>query len=238
MNISGKAIFPFLLIAVVLTSCNSSMSSPVTNPTDVIKAVSSTVEARSVETQTAIPTATATFSSSTLPPSPSATPSLPISEQIVYYYFVKVPETIIPETSVVIAPDLYILAPTGSHIAHSQDTATDLRIALETMLNDERNLWISSDVELIDITFHDGHTNVILQGKYFGVGDVTLIAAGMQMLMTVFANVSVQTATITLNGDTIGNLGVSNSMNAKPADYIFTRTEVEAFINEHAYAAP
>jgi hypothetical protein len=206
------------------------------NPTNAMKAVLSTVETVSVETQTAIPAVTATFSSST--PSPSTTPSLPISEQIVYYYFVKVPENTIPEKSVVIAPDLYILAPTGSNIAHSQDTATDLRIALETMLNDERNLWTSSDIELIKVTFHDGHTNVILQGKYFGVGDVTLIAARMQMLLTAFANASVQTATITLNGDTIGNLGVSNSMNAKPAGYTFTRDEAEAFVNEHAYVSP
>jgi hypothetical protein len=79
---------------------------------------------------------------------------------------------------------------------------------------------------------------VVLQGEYFGVGDVTLIAASMQILMTVFANVSVQTATVTLNGDTIGNLGVSNSMNAKPADYVFTRSEIETFINEHTYMSP
>jgi len=54
----------------------------------------------------------------------------------------------------------------------------------------------------------------------------------------VFANPSVQTAAVTLNGDTIGNLGVSNSMNAKPADYVFTRVEIETFINEHAYVSP
>lgn len=56
--------------------------------------------------------------------------------------------------------------------------------------------------------------------------------------MTVFANPSVQTATVTLNGDTIGNLGISNSMNAKPADYVFTRAEIETFIKEHAYVSP
>ena len=79
---------------------------------------------------------------------------------------------------------------------------------------------------------------MVLQGEYFGVGDVTLIAASTQILMTVFANPSVQTATITLNGDTIGNLGISNSMNAKSVDYVFTRTEIETFINEHAYVSP
>ena len=72
---------------------------------------------------------------------------------------------------------------------------------------------------------------MVLQGEYFGVGDVTLIAARMQILMTIFANVSVKTAAVTLNG-------VSNSMDAKPADYIFTRYEIETFMKEHAYVSP
>ena len=56
--------------------------------------------------------------------------------------------------------------------------------------------------------------------------------------MTVFADTSVKTATVTLNGDTIGNMGVSHSMDAKPADYVFIRSEIEIFINEHAYTSP
>ena len=78
----------------------------------------------------------------------------------------------------------------------------------------------------------------VLQGEYFGVGDVTLIAASQQILLTVFANANVHTATVTLNGDTVGNMGVSNSMHAKSADYVFTRTEIEAYMNEHAYVLP
>ena len=77
-----------------------------------------------------------------------------------------------------------------------------------------------------------------MQGEYFGTGDVTLIAARMQILTTVFANASVQTATVTLNGDTIGNLGVSHSSNVKHPDYVFTRTEIKTFMNEHAYLSP
>jgi hypothetical protein len=79
---------------------------------------------------------------------------------------------------------------------------------------------------------------VVLQGEYFGVGDVTLIAARMQILLTLFANPAVMTASVTLNGDTIGNLGVSNSLNARPADYAFTRTEIETFMHENAYNSP
>ena len=143
-----------------------------------------------------------------------------------------------PEGSVVIMPDAYILAPTRSDLIYSPATAVNLRAALEAVLNDDRNGWISSNLKIVDVTFGNGHANVVLQGEYFGVGDVTLIAARMQILMTVFANPYIQTAAITLNGDTIGNLGVSNSMNAKPADYVFTRSEIDTFMNEHANEKP
>jgi len=133
----------------------------------------------------------------------------------------------------VISLDIYILAPTWSDTTYSPDTAANLRTALEAVLNDGRNGWISTNVEIVAVTFGDGHANVVLQGEYFGVGDVTLIAARMQMLMTVFANTSVQTAAVTLNGDTIGNMGVSISLNAKPANYVFTRAEIEAFMNSN-----
>jgi hypothetical protein len=166
------------------------------------------------------------------------TPATPASEQMVYYYFVTTAENPRPEGSVVIMPDTYILAPTLTGLIHNPDTAANLRVALEAVLNDSRNGWTSSNLEIVDVAFGDGHANVVLQGEYFGVGDVTLIAASMQILMTMFANPSVQTATITLNGDTIGNLGISNSMNAKPTDYVFTRAEIETFIKEHAYVSP
>jgi hypothetical protein len=178
----------------------------------------------------------------TLPTSPtslqSTDASIPTSERIVYYYFVTTAENPHPEGSVVIMPDTYILAPALSDTTYSPDITVNLKAALKAVLNDDRNGWLSSNLEIVDVTFGNSHANVVLQGEYFGVGDVTLIAASMQILMTVFANVSVQTATVTLNEDTIGNLGVSNSMNAKPADYVFTRSEIETFINEHTYMSP
>jgi hypothetical protein len=145
-------------------------------------------------------------------------------------------ENPIPEGSVTIS-STYLLAPAYSDIAYSPETVDNLIKALEIALNDSRNGWQSSKLNIVDLTFDGAHANVGLQGEYFGVGDVTLIAASMQLLMTVFANPFVQTATITLNGDTIGNLGVSNSMNAKSADHVFTRAEIEAFIIEHAYVS-
>ena len=177
----------------------------------------------------------------TLPASPTpllfTDPSISLSERIVCYYFVTPAENPAPEGSVMIS-STYILAPTFSDIAYSTDTADNLTTALAAVLNDGRNGWISNKLEIVNVTFGDGRADIVLQGEYFGAGDVTLIAASMQILMTVFANPSVQTATVTLNGDTIGNLGVSNSINAKPAEYVFTRAEIETFRHEHAYVSP
>lgn len=170
--------------------------------------------------------------------SPTSVNTATMSERIVYYYFVPPAETPVPEGSVVIMPDTYLLAPTTTDLVYSPDTAANLRLALEAVLTDSRNGWTSNNLKISDVSFSDGHANMVLQGEYFGVGDVTLIAAKMQILMTVFANASVQTAIITLNGDTIGNMGVSISINARPSDYVFNRAEIETFIREHAYVSP
>jgi len=135
-------------------------------------------------------------------------------------------------------PETYILAPTLSDAALAPETATNLRSALEAALNDPRNGWLSENVEVVNVAFNNGHADVVLQGEYFGVGDVTLIAASQQILLTVFANANVQTAAISLNGDTIGNMGISISLNAKPADYAFRRAEVEAYMAEHMNVSP
>lgn len=177
--------------------------------------------------------ATPTPPSSLPPPTEN---SIPVSERIVYYYFVTIAENIPPEGSVVIMPDNLVLGPTVSDMGHSPDVATDLRIALEAVLNDERNTWISYNLEIINIGFSEGRADVVLEGEYFGVAPIVLTAARMQILLTLFANTSVQTATVTLNGDTIANIDAS--MIEKPVDYVFTRSEIETFRAEHAYVIP
>lgn len=237
VKIFGKTIISLFLVTAILTSCNGFISTPAASPTDVIETAITTVKTAVAETQMAIPTATFT---TTPPPSPSALPStetsIPISDQIVYYYFVAIPENVPPEGSLVIMSNALILAPTLSNIAHSSDTVTDLGIALEAVLNDERNVWISKNLEITDIAFSEGHADVVLQGKYYGVAPIMLTAARMQILLTMFANASVQTATVTLNGDTIANIDISKG--GKPADYVYTRSEIETFIAEHAYVLP
>jgi len=164
-------------------------------------------------------------------------PSFPVSEQIVFYHFFDGPlnHRRVPKGSV---RTPFILFSASSDEPYTSDTAADLRTALELVLQDERNGWISSDLEIVDVTFRDGHADMVLQGEYFGESEEVLNAASMQILLTVFANPSVQTAAVTLNGDTIGNLGVSISTNAKPADYVYTRAEMETYLKEHAYVLP
>lgn len=188
----------------------------------------------------ALPTHTPISPTPTLPPSPTPAPviTVPSAEQVIYYYFVDPKETTFPAGSIVVMPQAYILAPTLSDAALAPEAATNLRSAVEAALNDPRNGWLSDKVEVVNVAINNGHADVVLQGEYFGVGDVTLIAASQQILLTVFANANVQTATIALNGDTIGNMGISISLNARPADYTFTRAEVEAYMVEHMNVSP
>ncbi len=162
----------------------------------------------------------------------------PPAAPIIYYFFVADPESAVPEGSVVILPEILILAPATSDIEPGSDTTATIRSALEAVINDERNQWTNKSLIIDSVAFTQGHADVILTGEVFGAGDIVLIAARMQILLTVFANASVQTANVTLNGECIGNLGISRSSEAKPADYRYTRSEIEAFMAENAYAGP
>jgi hypothetical protein len=157
--------------------------------------------------------------------------SFPVSEQIVFYHFF-VPQH--PSTWAVRTPIL--LLPASLDKPYTADTAADLRTALELVLDHDRNAWISRKLEIVDVTFRNGHADIVLQGEYSGESDEVLVAARMQILLTVFANPTVQSAAVTLNGDTMGNLGVSSSANTKPADYVYTRTEIETYWMEHYYS--
>jgi hypothetical protein len=158
--------------------------------------------------------------------------SLPVSEQIVFYHFDSPPYQ--DRLGAVRTPIFLFQA--FADEPYTSATVADLRRALEFALQDERNEWISSDLEILDVTFRDGHADIVLQGEYSGESDEVLNAARMQILLTVFANPSVQTATVTLNEDTIGNLGVSSSTDARPADYVYTRAEMETYMMEHYYS--
>jgi hypothetical protein len=204
-----------------------------TSAAEMMETAISTVSTAFAETQMAIPPTNTprpvptvsfltttplpppTFPTPTLLSSPTplvfTDPSVPLSERIVFYYFVTPAENPIPEGTVRAGS---LLAPTYSDETYTSDTSADLRTALEIVLHDGRNWWRGSDLEIVDVTFRNGHTDVVLQGEYFARGGGPLWAASWQLLRTVFANPSVKTATISINGGAIGNLGISNSRDA------------------------
>ena len=267
MNIFGRTLI-LLCLAALLASCNSFRSTPMVSDEEIVETHISTVSTGLGETQRAISTATPvptisfnttpiplpTFLLPTIPfntptptspplPPPSSTPlaftdpSIPLSERIVYYYLVR-SENPIPEGAVLAA---HLLAPTYADETYTSDTAADLRTALQIVQHDGRNSWGAFGVqaEIVDVTFRFGHAKVLLQGEYASAHpSAAPETPRMQILLTVFANPAVQTAAVSFNEDTIANLGVSESGDAKPANYVFTRAEIEAYLKEHAYVAP
>jgi hypothetical protein len=172
---------------------------------------------------------------SDLPASDTSTPQ-PLAP-IVYYYFVPEDESP-PAGSVVILPDILILGLTQSDVASNPEIATNISSALQAVINDPRNAWTSTDLDITSITLNEGVANVALQGDYFGAGDIVLIAARNQILLTIFAEPSIQSAIITINGKNIANLGSSDPFTVQPADFSYTRAEIETFITENAYKMP
>jgi hypothetical protein len=231
MNISGQKridkmrkspVFLAIVLALLIVACN--LTRALTDNANTAIPPDHQGTEMAIRTPIDLP---ASEVASTLPPVP-----------IVYYYFVEPGGKPAPAGSVVVFEDTYILGPTLSDKARSPDPVTNISSALQAMLNDPRNAWTSKDVGITGITFDDGDAHVALEGEYFSVGDVTLIAAREQIALTVFAEGSVQTAIITFNGKNIANMGISHSSQAKPEDYTYTRAEIEAFMVENAYEAP
>jgi hypothetical protein len=253
MNIFGKTVIRLFLTAGMLASCNSFQSTPTISDAEIMETAISTVSTtlagtqRAIATNTPIPLPTISFleipgaasaQPATSTPLVFTDPSIPLSERIVYYYLVHQSENPIPKGAVRAA---HLLAPTYADETYTSDTAADLRTALDIVLHDERNdsvgAWL--EAEIVDVTFRLGHAKVLLQGEYPSTHPSAAPAnPRMLILLTVFANPSVQSAVVSLNEDTIANLGVTDSSQAKPANYVFTRAEIETYMIEQSYVTP
>ena len=260
MNIVGKTRVILFLAAIMLASCGSGQPTPTMGDAEIMETAISTVSTTLAETQRVIPTNTAlplppvkppTPTRTSPPPSPTSTPlaftdsSIPLSERIVYYYNIDYhPDKPIPEGAVA-AVAVYpagFLAPTYADETYTSDTAADLRTALELLLHDGRNREREFEPEIVDVTFRFGHAKVLLRGEYY-IGEPStsrdvcapFVRSRMLILLTVFANPAVQSAAVSLNEDTIGNLC---SIDVKPADYVFTRAEIETYLKEQTYVTP
>jgi hypothetical protein len=149
---------------------------------------------------------------------------------IIYYVFADAGD--VTEGSISLAG--IILSPVAANINLGADTAANLRQALQLVITDEGNLWTSEDIEVADITFSAGHAVIALNGQVSGTGGLVMSAAANQFLLTIFANPAVETAVVILNNESIANLGISHSSQAKPADYRYSREEMQDFISSNA----
>jgi len=261
MNIFGKTLLiPLFLAAVMLAFCSSGQSTPTMSQAEIMETAVATVSTAFAETQKAIPTPIPTntplllptFSFPTTTPvsvptvRPSSTPlaftdpSIPLSERIVYYYPVRPEQGPIPEGTV---DAVHLFAPAYTDETFTSDTAADLRRALEIILHeDSRRVWDSDELEIVEVTFRNGHADVVLQGEYFvSLGDAQPCGASMQMLLTVFANPSVQTASVTLNGDLIRtacSYGPPSPPLIPTVNDVYARADVETYMEENAYVSP
>lgn len=211
-----------IVLPIILAACNLTRS----------------VAENPVSTSTSEQPASQSASSTPATLQATSAPTTQAQMPIVYYYFVAVASKSAPAGSVVILPNELILGPTLSDIARSPDPVTNIGSALRAMIRDPRNAWTSKDFSITSVSFKDGAANVTLQGEILGAGNIVLIAARQQIVLTVFAEEAVQTATITLNGENIANLGVSRSSEAKPAGTVYTRADVETFLADNAYSNP
>jgi hypothetical protein len=137
---------------------------------------------------------------------------------------------------------VHLFAPAYTDETFTSDIAADLRRALEIILHeDTRRIWDSSELEIVELTFGNGHADVVIQGEYFALGDAQPCAASLQILMTVFANPSVRTAAVTLNGGMIGGLCIFRGGDPpmiQTVDDVYTRAVMETYMKEHAYVSP
>lgn len=265
MNLSSRTVMALFRVAVMLASCNSFIATPTMSQEDIMQTAISTVSTAFAETQRAMPTVTATpmffllptIAFTTLTPSPTrasptplptiptftpfvfSDPSIPLSERIVYYYLVNPAENPLPEGTV---RAIHLFAPAYTDETFTSDTAADLRRALKIILHeDARRIWDSSELEIVEVTFRNGHANVIIEGQALAAGDAQPCAASLQILMTVFANPSVQTATIKLNRGPIGNLCFFGPPTPHQDDYLnddlYTRAEIEKYMKGNAYVS-
>jgi hypothetical protein len=148
---------------------------------------------------------------------------------IIYYRFAEAGGGPFPDGSLTLLENELILVPEEINADSVQDTALRITMALQSMMDDTCNAWTGEDLFIAGVSFGDGHADVRLQGSICGPGDIVLVAARMQVLLTVFADTRVQTATVTIDGECIGNLGISHESEAEPADHIFTREDIEVF---------
>jgi hypothetical protein len=152
---------------------------------------------------------------------------------VTYYAFVEDPGSGLPAGSLEILPGILALAPvTSDRTCSAGDTGAYVTAALEEMITDPGNEW-GGDVRVSEVTFSPdgGHATVSLEGEVLAPADIVLMAFGDQVLLTVFADGSVRSAAVTIDGECIGNLGISHESEELDPGHVYTRSDVEGMLS-------
>lgn len=150
------------------------------------------------------------------------------SSSPVYYRFAAEGERPEPEAVVTIQEGILVLVPVELAVDITTEPSARIRAALEAVIGDPGNPWTGESLGVESASIEDGHATVELQGSIMAPGDIVLVAARTQILLTVFAEPEVQTATITLNDECMANIGASHESELLPPDHVFTRADAEA----------
>ena len=107
-------------------------------------------------------------------------------------------------------------------IAETGNPVDDIEQSLQVMLG-SHNLWNSESITIESIEFTGGQATVTLGGAIQAPGDIVLIAARQQMLLTVFEVPQVDSVLMTIGGRNIGNIGISHDSQAVPENHAVSR---------------
>ena len=106
--------------------------------------------------------------------------------------------------------------------APSNDVSADLQSALGAMLS-VPNLWQADNVSIDSLTVTADLVTVNMSGEIRAVGGAVLSIVPTQFLLTIFEQVTINRAIVTLNGEHLGNISASHDSQIRPADFVVTR---------------
>ncbi|MEO1287575.1 MAG: hypothetical protein AAFV93_07390 [Chloroflexota bacterium] len=110
----------------------------------------------------------------------------------------------------------------------SGDVSSDLQSALGTLIGAD-NIWQANELYIDVLTVEGDLATVALTGEVQAVGGAILSIVPIQFFLTIFEQVTINRAIVTLNGESLYNIGIANDAQARPADFVTTR---EAFFSD------
>ena len=163
----------------------------------------------------------------------TATPDKSVEEQtgnIIFWQSLGIGEVTPTEDDIVIIEQI-VLRRMETAIASTGNPVDDIEQSLQMMLG-SHNLWNSESLTIDSVEFSDSQATIHLGGRIQAPGDIVLIAARQQMLLTLFEIPQVDSILMTVSGLHIMNIGISHDSQAVPDNHALSR---EVFYTELGY---